>query len=143
MLCRSILQHSGRCCQVHLSDDILVPPGSVDSNNDIDKLVHKTTAGISHTIDVHKIFKRQYLYELFMEFISGGLPEALIILLIPLYLCVFRPFIRRYIPGMLKRIGLGMIIRLLSLQSFFVIEAIGHIHDSTNNKCFLHLFMNI
>ena len=43
---------------------------------------------------------------------------------------------------MLKRIGLGMIIWLLSLLSFILIEAIGHIHDSTKNKCFLHLFIH-
>ena len=89
----------------------------------------------------HKIFKRWYLYALFMDFISGGLPDILIILFIPLYICVLRPLIRRSIPGMLKRIGLGMIIRLLSILSLFLIDTIGHIHESTKNKCFLHLFM--
>ena len=52
MLYHSILQHSDRCCQVHLSDDILVPPGDTtvshktnDSNQNIDEVVHKPTAG--------------------------------------------------------------------------------------------------
>ena len=57
-------------------------------------------------------------------------------LLLPLYLCILRHLIGRYIPGMLKRIGLGMIMRLLSLLSVFIIDTIGHVLH-LNNQCFL------
>ena len=59
-------------------------------------------------------------------------------MLIPLYLCVLRPFIRRYIPGMLKHIGLGIIIRLLSILYVVLIDTTGHIWHS-HNDCFLHI----
>ena len=68
----------------------------------------------------------------------GGLTEILIVILIPMYLCLLRPFIHHYIPGMLKRIGLGMIIRLLSLMSVFIIDTIGHTQH-LNNKCFIQI----
>ena len=71
-------------------------------------------------------------------FKSGVLTEIFIVILIPLYLCVLRPFIHRCIPGMLKRIGLGIIIRLLSMLSVFLIDTIGHTRHS-NSDCFLHL----
>ena len=45
---------------------------------------------------------------------SGCLVPLLILVLIPLYLCLLRPFIYDYIPGMLKRMGLGMLLLLLS-----------------------------
>ena len=90
----------------------------------------------------HTIFKRRYRFAFFVDFLSGGFPDSMIICLIPLYLCVLRPFIQRYDPGMLKRIGLGMIIQLLSLLSLFLIDTIGHLHDSTNNKCFLHVILH-
>ena len=77
-----------------------------------------------------------YIPVLFENFLIGGLPNILIVILIPLYICLLRPFIHRYIPGMLKRIGLGMIIRLLSLLSLFLIDTIRHIQVSARN-CFI------
>ena len=68
----------------------------------------------------------------------GVLTEIFIATLIPLYLCFLRPFIHRYIPGMLKCIGLGIIIRLLSILYVLLIDTIGHIQHS-NNDCFLHV----
>ena len=79
-----------------------------------------------------------YLLVVIEFFEIGGLTELLIVMFIPLYLCVLRPLINRYSPGMFKRIGLGIIIRLLSLLSIFIIDTLGHIQDSTNNKCFIH-----
>ena len=78
----------------------------------------------------------QFFYTFTAYFELGGLTEILIVILIPLYLCLLRPFIHLYIPGMLKRIGLGMIIRLLSLLSVFIIDTIGHTQHS-NIKCFI------
>ena len=80
--------------------------------------------------------KGHYLLILQNYFEVGGLTELMIMFLIPLYICILRPFIRCYIPGMLKRIGLGMIIRLLSLLSILLIDTLGHVQHS-NNQCFL------
>ena len=68
---------------------------------------------------------------------SSNLTPLLIIFLIPLYLCILRPFIYNYIPGMLKRIGLGMIIVLLSALCTLSVDAYGHVHTSPDATCFL------
>ena len=81
---------------------------------------------------------RPFTVILMKYFEIGGQTEILIVILLPIYLCLLQAFIHRYIPGMLRRIGLGMIIRLLSLFSIFLIDTIGHTY-STNNWCFMHL----
>ena len=86
----------------------------------------------------HHLSEDRFLSILMHYFEIDGLTEVLIVILIPLYLCLLRPFIHRYIPGMLKRIGLGMIIRLLSLLSVFIIDTIGHMQHS-NNQCFMQI----
>ena len=55
---------------------------------------------------------------------KGLLSPLLITICIPLYLCLLRPFISHYVPGMLKRMGLGMILALFSLITCNVIH--GH-----------------
>ena len=45
---------------------------------------------------------------------SGCLTPLIIVVLIPLYLFLLRPFIQDYIPGMLKRMGIGMVMFCLS-----------------------------
>ena len=65
-----------------------------------------------------------------------SLTPLLITVLIPLYLCLLRPFIHDYIPGMLKRIGLGMIFILLSALCTSVMDAYGHRHAEVT-ECFL------
>ena len=81
----------------------------------------------------------RFLLILMAGFEIGGLTEIIAVILLPLYLCVLRPFIHRYIPGMLKRIRLGMIICLLSLLSVFLIDIIGHIQHSSNHCFIQHL----
>ena len=87
-----------------------------------------------------QIYKRWYLIALYGDFLIGGLPKTLTVILLPIYLCVLQPFIHHYIPGMLKCIGLGIIIRLLSLLILFLIDTIGHIYDRTNNICFIRAY---
>ena len=89
-------------------------------------------------MDGYKIFTTWYIRLLFKDFLIGWLPEIIAVILIPLYLCVLRSFICRYIPGMLKRIGLAMTVRLLSLLSIFLIDIIEHIYNNNYNKCFIH-----
>jgi peptide/histidine transporter 3/4 len=68
------------------------------------------------------------------------LTPLMITFLIPIYLCLLRPFIQNYIPGMLKRIGLGMIFILLSILCTSVMgqDAYGHIVHTNVTACFLH-----
>ena len=66
------------------------------------------------------------------------LTPLLITFLIPIYLCLLRPFIQNYIAGMLKRIGLGMIFILLSTLCTSVMDAYGHIVHTNVTVCFLH-----
>ena len=68
---------------------------------------------------------------------TGGLSEVMIVISIPLYVCLLRPFIHRYVPGMLKRIGLGILIRLLSLLSITLMDSIGHAKSLNNKNCFM------
>ena len=77
-------------------------------------------------------------YNQFYLYFSGfnGFPDVTITILIPIYIYLLRPFIYRYIPGMLKRIGLGMTLLLLSSISTLLIDTIGHLHRS-NKFCFL------
>ena len=63
--------------------------------------------------------------------------EILIATFIPVYICLLRPYIQHCIPGMLKRIGLGMAMLLLSSVTILTIDAYGHIHTS-NNVCFFN-----
>ena len=45
---------------------------------------------------------------------SGCITPLIVVVLIPLYLSLLRPFIHDYIPGMLKRMGLGMVLFFIS-----------------------------
>ena len=56
----------------------------------------------------------------------GLLSPLLIFLCIPFYLCLLRPLLLQYVPGMLKRMGLGMIFVVLSLLATFSMETASH-----------------
>ena len=57
----------------------------------------------------------------------------MVVIFIPLYLFLLRPFIHDYVPGMLKRMGLGMIMFALSGLCTLLMGSIGHICHSNNN----------
>ena len=60
-------------------------------------------------------------------FISNGLVTPLfIIICIPLYLCLIRPFVSHRVPGMLKRMGTGMLLVLFSLIATFTMDTVLH-----------------
>ena len=67
---------------------------------------------------------------------NGGLTSLMIVILIPLYLSLLRPFIHNYIPGMLKRIGLGMIFILLSALCTLSLDTYEHAKTSSSVPCF-------
>ena len=58
----------------------------------------------------------------------GLLSPLLIAIYLPLYLCLLRPFISRYVPGILDRMGLGMILTLLSLMTSYAMDVAAHSH---------------
>ena len=70
-------------------------------------------------------------------FIQGGFTPVIIAILIPVYLCLLRPFIHNHIPGMLKRIGFGMVFILLSILCTLSMDTYGHIHANIT-ACFLN-----
>ena len=73
----------------------------------------------------------------------GLLSPLLISICIPLYLCLLRPFISRYVPGMLKRMGLGMILALLSLLTTLSMDTAAHLGSSTDfNSTSICIFEN-
>ncbi len=57
---------------------------------------------------------------------SGLLSTILIIVFLPLYLCILRPFISYPIPGMLKRMGIGFFLLCISLVSLLVMYTVMH-----------------
>ena len=65
---------------------------------------------------------------------NGLLSPLLVAICIPLYLCLLRPFISRYVPGMLKRMGLGMVLVLLSLLATFSMDTAVHWGDQRNSS---------
>ena len=99
-------------------------------------MLYKFSNHLNISLYEETLQEKPFLSLLFTDFTTGELTDILIVFLIPIYLCLLRPFIHHYIPGMLKRIGLGMIIHLLSLLSVFLIDTIGHTLHS-NNQCFI------
>ena len=78
-----------------------------------------------------------YNFAELLLFKTGLLSPLLIVICIPLYLCLLRPFISQYIPGMLKRMGLGMFLVLLSLLTSFFMDTAAHLEgDHVYNSTF-------
>ena len=57
---------------------------------------------------------------------SGILSTMVAIVLLPIYIRLVHPYFRRYMPGILKRLGLGMIMLWMSVVCNFVIDTVGH-----------------
>ena len=74
--------------------------------------------GSVQTIHFGKEFIKTFMID------NNLISSFLIVVLIPLYLCFFRRIISPYIPGMLKRMGIGMILSFPSLLCFMVVEII-------------------
>ena len=72
----------------------------------------------------------------------GLLSPLLIAICLPLYLCLLRPFISRYVPGMLRRMGLGMVLSLLSLMVLFATDVTSHMHPRGDRNEELCMFQD-
>ena len=75
------------------------------------------------------------------SFSNEAFPSFIIIILLVLYIVLLRPFVHSYIPGMFKRIGLGMVLMVTPIPCFFILDSIGHTAAVSNNvgseACFL------
>ena len=80
-------------------------------------------------------------YDLLNSFISNGILSPLIVVVaLPLYIGLLRHRMYNYIPGPLKRIGLGMFFILLSGLCSLSMDTYGHLHSIHNaTSCFLTL----
>ena len=72
---------------------------------------------------------------------SGCLTPLLMLVFIPVYLFLLRPFIHDYIPGMLKRIGLGIVLYLIS--GFCTLAMGVSNHNCISESCTLTSYLNI
>ena len=66
---------------------------------------------------------------------NGLLSPLLVVICIPLYLCWIRPHITYYIPGMLKRIQIALVVMVLSLICTFVMDVVVHVNNTEYANC--------
>ena len=66
---------------------------------------------------------------------NGLLSPLLVVICIPFYLCWIRPRILYHIPGMLRRIGLAILLMTLSLSSTFIMDVMVHVNNTENSGC--------
>ena len=86
-------------------------------------------------------------YEIHLEGVARGilisnglLSPLLVVICIPLYLCWIHPHITYYIPGMLKRIQIALVVMVLSLICTFVMDVVVHVKNTEYAYC---LFGNL
>ena len=72
---------------------------------------------------------------------SGCLTPLLMLIFIPLYLCLLRPFIHNYIPRMLKRIGIGMVLCLISGLCTLIMGVANH--NCVSELCTLTSYLSV
>ena len=66
---------------------------------------------------------------------NGLLSPLLVVICIPLYLCWIRQHITYYIPGMLKRIQIALVVMVLSLICTFVMDVVVHVNNTEYANC--------
>ena len=71
---------------------------------------------------------------------NGLLSPLLVVICIPLYLCWIRPHVTYYIPGMLKRIQIALVVMVLSLICTFVMDVVVHVKNTEYAHC---MFTNV
>ena len=108
------------------------------------ELLPRLARHMDSTIYPTVIFDSYYPYNPLKNLISSGaLTPLIIVVVLPLYMYVLRPCLYNYIPGALKRIGLGMVLIFLSAFCSLVVDMSGHIQSQRGNAtlpvktCFL------
>ena len=74
---------------------------------------------------------------------NGLLSPLLVVICIPLYLYWIRPHITYYIPGMLKRIQIALVVMVLSLICTFVMDVVVHVNNTECANRMLKLNMEV
>jgi len=75
--------------------------------------------------------------EVEMNLFGNGLLSSLLILVsLTFYITFIRPFIGYYIPGILKRLGSGIILAKITLVSIFILYAVSPKSNQSNENCF-------
>ena len=97
-----------------------------------------STGYILFRYSVHVKFNHNIAAE--YMFGEGWLSYLLIIVCIPLYICLVRPFIFKYVPGMLKRIGLGIFFMVASLICTLIMETVAHMEQEKHFGCMFQTF---
>jgi peptide/histidine transporter 3/4 len=76
------------------------------------------------------------LYLCSESFINTAFPSLIVVVLLVFYAVFVLPLVQNYIPSMLKRIGLGMMLMLTPILCFFILDTTGHA-TTMSNTCFL------
>ena len=74
---------------------------------------------------------------------NGLLSPLLVVICIPFYLCWIRPRILYHIPGMLRRIGLAILLMTISLSSTFLMDVMVHVNNTDNSGCMFKTFLKL
>ena len=67
--------------------------------------------------------------------------RVVIVILLPLYLCTLHSCLYRYIPSMMRRIGIGIFFLVASLISMLVLDTIAHYHHRSSHDCMFNLHL--
>ena len=72
------------------------------------------------------------------SFVSNDFfPSLVIVFLLVLYTVLLRPLVHNYIPGMLKRMGLGMTLMVMPILCFLILDTVRHKLSLSSPGCFL------
>ncbi len=96
-------------------------------NNHIISLFNHTDK--NQTYNVHKV--QSTLLD------NGLLSSLLMLITIPAYICILRPYVCDYIPGMLTRVGLGVFFITATGASMLAIDTAEYWNDRNETFCFL------
>lgn len=78
-------------------------------------------------------------------FQSGNLSTIISIVSIPMYLLLIYPFIKKWVPCIISRLGCGIILKVLSVGTMFVLQVVAthQSHNHNNSTClFLSEYRN-
>ena len=89
-----------------------------------DDILYQFSAHVSTTNTYSEFFIR-----------DGWISSLLSVAVLPVYICLVRPFVFNYIPGMLKRIGLGVLLMLASCGCTLVMLTVAHVEQEEVFGC--------
>ena len=72
-----------------------------------------------------------------MFFESGTLSTIISVVAIPLYIILVYPHIKRWIPRIIYRMGIGMVLKVTSVITMFIIQVVANYKSSQNTCVFL------